>query len=109
VTNTTADASDGIEMPIYDGGFRWLDKAEITKLPDSRGYAFNIYREFWWVVNNKDQLLFWVSGTLLTPQANRNLVTVERHAHVQHNGALVEWVDTVFVPHHCKDHVRFNN
>lgn len=57
--------------------FVWVDLDEITTLPGPGFHHVNLYRDYWWIVNDKRQVAFF-QKKWRSPQCNYHKSLVER-------------------------------
>lgn len=81
----------------------FIPKADVTAVPE-RGGVFQIYRKYWWALTENDEVMFYTQFG--SPQCNSNKQITERLVAAKtHPSTHVEQLDTVFLPHDCRDYV----
>lgn len=81
--------------------FAKIPIAEAVAVPE-RGGTYQIYKNYYWAVTDDNELLVYRGFSV---QANSNCKIVEHLiAGPDHPGKRVEFVETVFLPHNCRDY-----
>jgi hypothetical protein len=84
--------------------WEFVPKSKATRMPD-KGEFFQVYRNWWWVVTDNDEIIFYCKYGL-SPQCNPN-ESIARSIQEKewHPGTHVEQLEVVFVPHDCHDYI----